>query len=93
MWTLLSTTAQSSYTSIMERQWYTYTHNSSNNSNNNNVKLTQMQVNTSSESPQTPYQGIAAHGRLHTWTCPIQAEDNATTGYRKPKRQCGVCRV
>ena len=59
-----------------------YTHNSSNNSNNNNVKLTHMQVNTSSESPQTPYQGTAAHGRLHTWTCPIQAKDNATTGYR-----------
>ena len=37
-----------------------------------------MQVNTSSESPEIPYQGTAAHVRLHTWTCPIQAKDNTT---------------
>ena len=48
------------------------------------MKLTQIQVNTFSESPQTPYQGIAARVRLRTWTYPIQAKDNATTGYRKP---------
>ena len=52
-----------------------------------------MQVNTSSESPQTPYQGTAAHGRLHTWTCPIQAKDNATKGYKEAHDQSGMSRT
>ena len=52
-----------------------------------------MQVNTSSESPQTPYQGTAARVRLHTWTCSIQAKDNATTGYKDAHDQSGMSRT
>ena len=33
-------------------------------------------MDTSSESPEIPYQGTAARVRLHTWTCSIQAKDH-----------------
>ena len=47
------------------------------------MKLTQIQEGTSSESPQSPYQGTAARERHRTWTCPAQAKNNATKGYKQ----------
>ena len=37
-----------------------------------NSQPTEVQESTSSESPQSPYQDMAARVRLHTWTCPKQ---------------------
>ena len=65
-----------------------------NNSKNDN--LTQMQVDTSSKSPEKPCQGTAARERHRTWTCPVNRQKNANKMYGISKLKntrrayCGV---